>query len=125
MTDLAFYLALALLITHELDAVRRHEWRILPVLRRLPDEAGFGWFTALHVPLFVAFFWWMGSAPAEARLTFQAALSAFAVVHAGLHWLLRKHPRYGFNNPLSRSLILGAAVAGALYLTLLFVMRGL
>jgi hypothetical protein len=113
-----FNTTLALLITHELDAVRRHEWRILPVLRSLPDEAGFAWFTLLHAPLFVAFFWWMGSASAEARLIFQAVLSAFAVAHAGLHWLLRKHPRYEFNNRLSWSLILSAAVAGGLYILL-------
>jgi Na+/H+ antiporter NhaD/arsenite permease-like protein len=118
MPDLAFYAALALLITHELDAVRRHEWRILPVLRSLPDEAGFAWFTLLHVPLFVAFLWLIGSASPEARHVFEIALSAFAVAHAGLHWLLRKHPRYEFNNRLSWSLILGAAVAGGFYILL-------
>lgn len=118
MAEILFYLTLALLTTHELDAVQRREWRLLPVLRRLPDDAGFAWFTALHVPLFVAFFWLMGSAPAEVHMMFQTALAAFAVVHAGLHWLLRKHPRYEFNNPLSWSLILGAAIAGAAYLLL-------
>ena len=115
MTDLFFYLALSLLITHELVAVRRHEWRLLPILCMLPDSAGFAWFTVLHVPLFALFFWWMGG-EAATRLVFQMALAAFTIVHAGLHWLLRRHPLYEFNNPLSWSLIGGAGIAGAAYL---------
>ncbi len=119
MTDIMFYAVLALLITHELDAVQRHEWRLLPVLRGLPEVAGFQAFTLLHVPLFIFFFWLMGHLSPQVRQTFQIWLAAFAVVHVGLHWLFRHHPEYEFHNPLSRFLILGAGLAGIAYIGLL------
>jgi len=55
---------------------------------------------------------------ASARQPFQLALSAFAIVHAGLHWLLRRHPLCEFNNALAWGLILGTAAAGTVYLAL-------
>ncbi len=119
MSDLVFYAVVALLITHELDAVQRHEWRLLPVLRGLPEVTGFQAFTLLHVPLFVLFFWLMEHPSSQVRTGFQIGLAAFAVVHVWLHWLLRHHPKYEFHNSLSRFLILGAGIAGGAHLGLL------
>ena len=51
MIDLIFYLGIACLFTHELDAIQRHEWRIFPFLRKLKDETAFYIFTLLHIPL--------------------------------------------------------------------------
>lgn len=35
-----YFLMLALLFTHEIDAAFRHEWRVLPITSFLPDELG-------------------------------------------------------------------------------------
>ena len=51
------YLDLLLLMTHELDAVRASEWKLLYVLRQLADAKTFAWFVALHVPLFFSILW--------------------------------------------------------------------
>ena len=48
---------LATLFTHELDAVSQSEWRLLYILRTMPDAQGAFWFVALHVPLFAALLW--------------------------------------------------------------------
>ena len=40
MKGTLFHLGLGTLFTHELDAVANHEWRVLPLLCRLPDDAG-------------------------------------------------------------------------------------
>jgi hypothetical protein len=50
--DIAFYLGMGSLFTHELDAVPNHEWRGLPLLQSLPDESAMVVFIAAHVPLF-------------------------------------------------------------------------
>lgn len=50
MVDLAFYMVLALFIAHELDAVRAHEWRLLPLLQSLPERAAYPAFVLMHVP---------------------------------------------------------------------------
>jgi hypothetical protein len=52
MKNALFYLALATLFTHELDAMPNHEWRGMPVLGSLPDDVAMTWFVVLHVPLF-------------------------------------------------------------------------
>ncbi len=116
MADLAFALMVGFLFTHELDAMRRHEWRILPLLRDLPDARGEAVFVWLHVPLFAALAWLVlkGADTAGA-----VAFSAFAVIHVGLHWLLRGHPGNEFANPSSWILIGGAGLSGLVHLALL------
>lgn len=110
MTLDALYLAmLAALLTHELDAVKRHEWRVLPLTSFLPERWGEQIFIWIHVPLIWAILAWSG-VPG-----FRLGLSLFAVVHVGLHWLYRRHPAYEFNNPSSWALILLAGVFGAAY----------
>jgi len=49
-----FYLALILLLIHEIDAVRCKEWRIFPVLSLLDEKMIFQVFMLTHVPLFGA-----------------------------------------------------------------------
>jgi hypothetical protein len=105
------------LLTHELDAVRAHEWRLLPLLRSLPDEQAYQLFTALHVPLYLLLIVGLfGSAGVNEALL--VGLNAFFVVHALLHWLLHRHPLYTFRSALSWVLILGAAAAGTIDLIL-------
>lgn len=113
LTHMLFTLMLSFFIVHELDAVQRHEWRVMPVMDRLPDPLGRQVFIWAHLPILIAIFWWIMPDPnALAGL----CLSGFAIVHIGLHWLFRKHPAYEFNNPGSWALIVGAGVFGALHL---------
>jgi hypothetical protein len=116
MAQLWFYAALSLLLTHELDAVRCHEWRIFPGLGRLDDERGYLLFTALHVPLFLGLLWALFGAGLDARLA--RWLSGFCILHVGLHLLALRHPANGFTSPLSWALIGGAGACGALQLLL-------
>lgn len=100
----------AMLLAHELDAVAQHEWRLLYVLRSLPDSVAQDAFVLLHVPL-VAFLAWAGwHANAAVRTATRLGVAAFTVVHAGLHWRLSGDPLYTFHDPLSVFLIYGAIV---------------
>lgn len=113
-TATLFALNLALLATHELDAVRAAEWRLLPGLNRIADpQTAFRTFTLLHVPLFALLFW------AADRPAVQVGLDLFLIAHAGAHFALRRHPLYDFNNTPSRLLIFGAVPTAALHLLLL------
>jgi hypothetical protein len=112
--DLLYYAMLAAFLTHELDAVKRHEWRVLPLTRFLRDRLGEQLFIWSHVPLILAILWFGEDAPGADGFRF--GLAAFAVVHVGLHWLFRRHPAYEFNNPSSWSLILLTGLLGAAYM---------
>jgi hypothetical protein len=96
----AFYLGLASLFTHELDAIPNHEWRGMPLLGTLPDGTAMWIFIAAHVPLFAIL------------------INAFLVLHGLLHALSAGEPTYEFSSRLSQVLIFGGAVLGALYLVL-------
>jgi len=107
---------LAVLFTHELDAMTQSEWRLLYVLRSLSDEQGRWWFVALHIPLFWAL---IGLTHHSSDLVQRVRLAAFAmfcIIHALLHWRLASDPLSTFSSPLSWSLILGAAALGGAYL---------
>ena len=111
--ELLYYAMVAALFTHELDAVKRHEWRVLPLTSFLPERVGEQVFIWVHVPLFLAIFLFSQGHPVS---TFRLGLLAFAMIHVGLHWLFRKHPAYEFNNVSSWSLITLTGVLGAAYL---------
>lgn len=116
MSVALYYLGLACLFTHELDAVTHSEWRLLFVLRSLPSDTASGLFVALHVPLFFVVLW-LGSLPRRSvRETARAIVAAFLVLHAVLHFSLSSHPAYTFHGVLSQTLILSAAACGAAYL---------
>lgn len=110
---LFFFLGLALLLTHECDAVRCSEWRIFPLLARLDDRTGYQVFTMAHVPLYLAIFAGLFAA-GGLNTTLVFALDLFFMIHVGLHWLLRNHPQNRFGSPFSWILIGGAGLAGAL-----------
>lgn len=113
--ELLFGLCLATLLTHELDAVRGKEWRILPVFNALSDDTGRAAFIALHVPLFWLILMGCWSAEAETREFWRLIVAGFGPIHYGLHWLFREHPHYDFSSHLSKGLIIGYGVLGALY----------
>lgn len=117
--DSLFYLGLGLLLAHEMDAVHKHEWRLLFVLRAMPDERARDLFVLAHVPVVMALLWLLTQPSELVQLGTVVVMDAFLIVHAGLHWRLSNHPKYEFNTPVSRLLIYGAAAVGAMHLFLL------
>ncbi len=109
-------LMLAVLFTHELDAMTQSEWRLLYVLRSLTDEQGRWWFVAIHIPLFWALVALTHHANDHVQRVSRIALASFCIIHALLHWRLANDPLSTFSSPLSWGLILGAAALGAAYL---------
>jgi hypothetical protein len=116
--NLIIRLMLATLFSHELDAIRQFEWRLLYVLRDLNEPQAQTWFIALHVPLFWALIAWTHHANVSLQGFARIALSTFCMLHAVLHWRLRDDPSSSFNSALSVSLIVASAGLGLLYLLL-------
>ncbi len=119
--DLLFSLGLALLLTHEMDAMTHAEWRILPLLSWLPEGSGLFYFVVAHVPLFALILWFTASTSATIRWWAQAAVDSFLMIHVTLHTLFSGHPEYSFAGALSLVLIYGAGLFGFLHLLLLLI----
>ena len=124
MIDLLFFTAVSGLLLHEMDAIDKKEWRLLFVLRRLPDEGGLRWFVLLHLPLFIALLALVAAAPSTAIRWVEAAVDTFLIVHAGLHERVSAGGERAFANPFSRWLIWGAAGLGAAHLVGLLIQAG-
>ncbi|MEO0369060.1 MAG: DUF6713 family protein [Pseudomonadota bacterium] len=116
--NLIFYAGVALLFTHEMDAVMQAEWRLLFWLRALEDNAAYWWFLLLHVPLFFGFFVLAEHRNESLKNLFRLLVSGFLVVHALLHFGLSGSTDYQFSHWISNLLIYGAAVLGALHIFL-------
>jgi hypothetical protein len=119
--NLLFWLNLALLLVHELDAVRRQEWRMFVFLNRLDDERALQLFTLLHVPLFIIIFWFLSQPDLPVYFWFQLVVDIFLIIHFGLHLLFRNHPANAFDNTFSMGLISGMALLGLVHAALLLV----
>lgn len=115
-----FYLGLGFLFSHELDAVVQAEWRLLYVLRTMPDEMAMPIFVWLHVPLFGVMVWLTHHSVHSIQILSRRVFAVFLVVHAGLHYHLSDHPLYTFDSMLSQTLIYGGAACGAAYLLMIF-----
>lgn len=112
--DLLFIINVAfLVVAHELDAIQNQEWRFFFALTPLSDQVAYRLFTIIHVPLFVFIVWNLQS------VQFQLGFNIFLIIHAGLHWILRNHPKIKFNNWFSRLWIFGGASLGVIHLALL------
>jgi len=123
LADALFSFGLSLLLAHELDAMRAHEWRLLPALRQLPDAQGRDAFILVHVPLLALLIWLAAAPSANVRSWFQASADVFFIVHVALHRGFVSHPAYEFHSLISRCLIYGTGAAGILHLALLMLRR--
>lgn len=109
MQHLCFYLALSLILMHEMDAIRCREWRIFPLLSKLNDDLGSKVFMLAHIPLFMGVFVGLNQAN---NAQFITGLDVFFIVHLGLHLLFLFHEKNEFKDWLSWSIITGASLFG-------------
>lgn len=113
VVQILFFVNVAWIATHELDAIKQHEWRIFPFTVALPDQTAYLVFTALHVPLFAWIIW------ASENPSFQVGFDIFMIAHTGLHWSFRNRPLYEFDNWFSQMIIWGGVPLGVLHLVLM------
>lgn len=118
MKEATFYVVLATLLAHELDAVSNHEWRMLPLLQALPEDSGRAVFVLLHIPLFAVLFALLMSSHNRTPQLARWGVAIFLIFHAGLHALFVDHPNYEFTSRLSTLLIYGGSLVSGLYITL-------
>ena len=120
---MCFYLGVAMVFTHELDAMSNHEWRVLPFLKSMPDDAGMTVFVLAHIPIFATVLALVASLNIRTRTVARMIISAFLLFHGLLHALHVNHSKYEFSGLLSNTLIFGGAILGALYIVATIVQK--
>ncbi len=121
MGDLIFFLAVSSLLLHEMDAIDKKEWRLLFVLRKLPDEGALRWFILLHLPLLVALLALVAAEPSTTTRSIEGGVDVFLIGHAVLHEILSVRGDSSVASTVSRVLIWSAGLFAALHLLYLVV----
>ena len=119
LTELIFYTGIALLLTHEMDAIKRHEWRIFPGLSNLDDDIAYHIFIIFHIPLYMLLFWLLYYPSETLHYWFQICFDIFMIIHLGLHHLFKSHRKYEFTNLSSKVIINLMAFTGLVHFILL------
>ncbi|QPA57121.1 DUF6713 family protein [Lysinibacillus sp. fkY74-1] len=97
-----FLLNLSIFLLHEMDAIRRSEWRLFIVLKDMKDSKAYQVFIVIHLLLYVIILSLLFS-PYQ-TITFWV-LDIFFIIHTILHLLFERHPRNEFKNTFSRAII--------------------
>lgn len=97
-----FLFNLSLFLLHEMDAIRRSEWRLFIVLKDMEDSKAYKIFTFLHLFLYVIILSLLFS---EYQIIVFWFLDLFFIIHSILHLFFEKHPRNEFKNTFSRAII--------------------
>ncbi|MFJ7666376.1 DUF6713 family protein [Lysinibacillus sp. NPDC097195] len=113
-----FLFNLSLFLLHEMDAIRRSEWRLFIVLKDLEDSKAYKIFTFIHLFLYVIIFSFLFS---QYQTALFLVLDIFFIIHAGLHFLFERHPRNEFKNLFSRSIIYPIGIIAIVHLLLLII----
>ena len=110
------YTAIALLFTHELDAMLAQEWLVLPLTSWLPADLGKSVFVYFHIPLFAGLLFGLAHQNPKVRMRTQWGLMLFVVIHSILHALFSHHSQYHFHGFHSQLFIFLPAALGLLWL---------
>ena len=117
--DLIFYLGLALLLIHEIDAIRCQEWRMMVILKNMENKKAYQIFTLFHIPVLILIFWFLGQPNMVVRFWFQIIVDSFLIIHKLLHLLFRNHKENSFTSGFSKGIINGMAIVGLVHLVLI------
>lgn len=112
-----FLFNFSLFLLHEMDAIRRSEWKLFIVLKDMEESKAYRVFTFIHLPLYTIILCFLFSK--YQTVTFWV-LDSFFIIHAILHLLFEKHPRNGFKNTFSRTIIYPMGLLATIHFLLLF-----
>ena len=97
-----FCLALTLLFVHEMDAIRRQEWRMFIVLKDMEDEKAYPVFLLLHIPLYMVMLLLLFSP--FSKIAYYI-VDVFLLAHMLIHLGFRRHHANKFNGAMSKAVI--------------------
>lgn len=118
-SDILFYIALSLFFTHQVDAIRCKEWRILPGLSSLKENFAEKLFIAIHIPVFILIFILISIPSPDVKYYFQITIDVMISGHIGKHIILSKNKENLFNDNLSKMIILFSSVFAFIHLCII------
>ncbi len=113
-----FILTISLLILHEMDAIRRKEWKLFVVLKDMKEEPGYLVFSLLHLPLCIIILYFIMNSSGQYYHVFTLAINGFLIFHGGIHLLFRTKTGNEFKGVYSYTIIFLMSIFAGLQLIL-------
>lgn len=113
LVNIIFSIELALLFVHEMDAIRKQEWKMFIILKDMEDEKAYRVFMLLHIPLYSAILYLLFSDYVRIGIYIT---DAFLIIHLLIHFLFRNHSGNKLNNRLSKCIINTAGIIAIAHL---------
>lgn len=107
----------ALLLVHEMDAIRRKEWKMFVILKDLDDKIAYMVFTILHIPIYCLVLYF--TITLVDKTVLYMIIDGFLIVHTVLHVFFEKHKDNQLKNWFSRGLIYGMGVLAVVHMMML------
>jgi len=107
------------MFTHQFDAMRCHEWRMIPPLSGMVENTAQMIFIVTHFPILVLIFWIFAYGSENAVYNFQLITDIVLAGHIGKHIVLNSHEKNEFKGTLSKIIIFSVSAFALLHLLLL------
>lgn len=98
-----FLFNIVLFVIHEMDAVKRDEWRMFVFLKKLNDKTAYTIFLLSHIPLFFVIIYFITS---SYLYIFSFIMSIFFIIHGAVHFIFRNNKENKFSNSIISNLII-------------------
>ena len=108
-----FAIELALLFTHEMDAVRRQEWQMFIILKDMADEKAFRIFMLLHIPLYAVI---LSLLLSDRMIIAMYITDIFLILHMLIHFAFTGHKANQMNGGVSKAIIYSAGLLALVHL---------
>lgn len=115
-----FAFELALLFTHEMDAIHKKEWKMFIILKDMKEERAYLLFTLLHIPLYTAIILLLLSK--YSQIGFYIT-DIFLIAHLFIHIIFTKHPENNLNNRFSKCIIFCAGLLAIVHFVLYMIVN--
>ncbi len=121
MENFYLILGLSLVWAHELDAIRRREWKIFFIIGDWEEEKAYWFWIFAHIPLFfLSYYLFIPNESSGDHFIYKLGLDIFFIVHLLLHIFLAKHRENRFQSFGSKFLIFTVGICGILDLYIQF-----
>jgi hypothetical protein len=109
----------ALLLLHEMDAIRAKEWKMFAVLKSMREETAYIVFASIHFPLYLLLTFIMAQAiNSSLAPAYYIVMNLLLIAHTGTHFFFRRHSANGFTSFYSNALIYAMGIFALLHLVL-------
>ena len=118
---LLFCTNIALLISHEMDAIRCKEWSMFIVLKDMKENKGYLAFSIVHIPLYIGLIYLIAYGSTNTINIFSLCSDIFLIFHWAIHYLFRNKQQNYFKSLYSLVIINSMGIISLVHIIIWFI----